>query len=89
MITSASENFAIECCVIVFPVPKPPGIAAVPPRAIGKTVSRIRCPVINGSEAGSRFATGRGRRIGHFCESVSVRSFPEGSVTTTSGSFTV
>ena len=52
--TSASHHFASVSCSTVLPVPKPPGIAACPPRATGKSVSRMRCPVIIGSSAGSR-----------------------------------
>ena len=51
---------------MVFPVPNPPGMAAVPPLAMGNRVSRIRCPVTRGREAGKRFITGRGTRMGHF-----------------------
>ena len=52
MIISASHHLVIWCCVIVLPVPKPPGIAAVPPLAIGNNVSITRCPVTKGIEIG-------------------------------------
>ena len=87
--TLASENFAIECCVIVFPVPKPPGMAAVPPLAIGKTVSRTLCPVTSGWLAGSLLAVGLGIRIGHFWASLSSLIVWSGSSTVTIVSFTV
>src|SRR3974377_62292 len=49
--TSASHHFANVSCSTVLPVPKPPGIAACPPRATGNNVSRMRCPVIIGASA--------------------------------------
>ena len=66
MIMSASHHLAIWCCVIVLPVPKPPGIAAVPPLAIGNSVSITRCPVTKGIEIGKRSRVGRACLIGHF-----------------------
>src|SRR5581483_8926199 len=45
-------------------VPKPPGTAAVLPRAIGKKRSSARWPVVSGVPARSLAATGRGRRTG-------------------------
>ena len=51
---------------MVFPVPKPPGTAAAPPFAIGKSVSITRWPVISGIDAGKRSFTGLGTLIGHF-----------------------
>ena len=42
----------------------PPGIAAVPPLAIGKKTSITRCPVSSGSETASFRALGRGERTG-------------------------
>ena len=62
--TSASHHFASVSCSTVLPVPKPPGIAAWPPRATGNSVSRMRWPVIIGSSAGSRSRTGRVCRTG-------------------------
>ena len=46
---SASHHLASACWVIVLPVPKPPGMAAVPPRDRGKNTSITRCPVTRGS----------------------------------------
>ncbi len=66
MIMSASDHLAIWCWVMVFPVPKPPGMAAVPPFAKGNMVSRILWPVIRGTVGGNRFAVGLGTRMGHF-----------------------
>ena len=58
------------------PVPKPPGIAAFPPRATGNMLSRMRWPVTSGSVDGRRAATGRGVRTGQRCVIASVRSRP-------------
>ena len=63
-IRSASHHFAIACCVIVFPVPNPPGIAAVPPFERGKNTSITRCPVTRGWLTVSFFAKGLGTRRG-------------------------
>ena len=58
---SASLHLASDCCSTVLPVPKLPGIAARPPRAIGNSVSRMRCPVIIGlRRSGKRCWLGRG-----------------------------
>ncbi len=62
--TSALHALASASSSTVLPVPKPPGIAALPPSAIGKSESRMRCPVISGSSEGSRSRTGRGSRTG-------------------------
>ena len=62
--TSACPHFASDCSSTVLPVPKPPGIVAVPPRASGKSVSIERCPVTNGVSSSSRPAAGRARRTG-------------------------
>ncbi len=51
-------------------------MAAVPPLAIGKRVSIIRCPVIKGLSAGNLLLTGLGIRIGHFCVKVKFFSSP-------------
>ena len=64
---SASLHFASCCWVTVLPLPKGPGIAAVPPLAIGKSPSRIRCPVIRGTVGFIFSFTGLGTRTGHFC----------------------
>src|SRR5919198_5017318 len=63
--TLESAHFAIWCNVTVFPVPKPPGIAPVPPFAIGKYVSITRCPVINGTDGSYLSVYGRGLLTGH------------------------
>ncbi|OPX65759.1 MAG: hypothetical protein A4E29_00009 [Methanomassiliicoccales archaeon PtaB.Bin134] len=55
------------CCVTVFPVPKPPGMAPVPPLVSGNRVSSTRCPVMSGSSGAIFLAKGRPRRTGHFC----------------------
>ena len=52
------------------PVPKPPGTAALLPRAIGKKRSRARCPVSSGTSARRRSRTGRARRTGQWCARV-------------------
>ena len=62
---SASDHLAIWCWVIVFPVPKPPGTAAVPPLAMGNRVSRIRWPVTRGTFAEMCI---RDRRRGSSCQ---------------------
>ena len=67
-ITAASHHLAICCSSTVLPVPNPPGIAAVLPRAIGNSRSRTRWPVTRLSVAGSRARAGRGRRTGQRCE---------------------
>ena len=69
---------------MVLPVPKPPGMAAVPPFASGNMVSRIRCPVISGFTAGKRLADGLGIRMGHFWVMVSFFSVPSISCTVSS-----
>ena len=56
----------------VFPVPKPPGTATVPPSATGKRKSKMRCPVRKGRLASRRARTGRGRRTAQRCKSVMV-----------------
>ena len=61
---------------MVLPVPKPPGMAAVPPFARGNMVSRIRWPVIRGFTAGNRLADGLATRMGHFWVMVRVLSVP-------------
>ncbi|MBA7640120.1 hypothetical protein ES703_47785 [subsurface metagenome] len=47
--TSALQNLAICCEIIVLPVPNPPGTAKVPPFATGNNRSTIRKPVSKGS----------------------------------------
>ena len=89
MIISASHHFASWCCVMVFPVPKPPGIAAVPPFAMGSMVSIIRCPVIRGRLLGSLSAKGRGVFMGHFWQRVSSCSLPSSPSMTHTTSFMV
>ena len=64
MMTSASHHLASCCNRTVLPVPKPPGTAAVLPRAIGKSRSRTRWPVHSASEFSSRSRAGRRRRTG-------------------------
>ena len=71
---------------MVLPVPKPPGTAAVPPFAIGKRVSRIRCPVTSGTLAGKRWWVGLGIRIGHFCASARSLVVPSANWIVTMGS---
>src|SRR6266513_2352862 len=51
--TEASAHFASCCWAIVFPVPKAPGMVAVPPFAIGKKKSIMRWPVSRGVLLGS------------------------------------
>ena len=70
---SASLHLASWCCVMVFPVPKPPGMAAVPPFAMGKNVSMTRCPVIKGTSIRRRFAKGLGLRTGQYCSMLTSR----------------
>ena len=62
--TSASHHLATCCSRTVLPVPKPPGTAAVLPRAMGNSRSSTRCPVSSGTVASSRSRTGRARRTG-------------------------
>jgi len=61
---SASDHLANWCCVMVLPVPNPPGMAAVPPLPSGKNVSMIRWPVTSGSSMRSRSRMGRAVRTG-------------------------
>src|SRR5881628_3121502 len=64
MTTWASHHFDSCCSETVFPVPKPPGIAAVPPFAIGNRKSITRWPVMSGTLGIIRFFVGRGWRTG-------------------------
>ena len=64
---------------MVFPVPNPPGTAAVPPFATGSSVSITLCPVINGFEMGLRSLDGRAVRMGHVWHMVSSVCFPPAS----------
>ena len=86
---SASHHLASWCWVIVLPVPKPPGMAAVPPLAMGNMVSSTRWPVISGREMDRRREIGRSTRIGHFWQRVSSCSTPFLSWSLTTQSFTV
>ena len=63
---SALLHFASWCCNIVFPVPNPPGIIAVPPFDIGNTESITLCPVVNNWLTGSLFLYGLPFLTGHF-----------------------
>ncbi len=53
---SASHHLASASCSTVLPVPNPPGSAARLPRPTGKSVSRMRCPVIIGPAIGEPLA---------------------------------
>ena len=79
MIISASHHLASWCWFIVLPVPKPPGIAAVPPLAIGKSVSITRCPVMSGIDGVSLVFTGLAVLIGHCWHRVSSCLSPRSS----------
>src|SRR5512134_3574827 len=81
--TSASHHLATCCSSTVLPVPKPPGTAAVLPRATGNSTSSTRCPVNSGSRPSSRSAYGRGRRTGQIV--VIGTSTPPTDATTSSG----
>src|SRR5437899_1426138 len=85
MTTWASHHFDSCCSETVFPVPKPPGIAAVPPFAIGNRKSMTRWPVMSGTLGIIRFFVGRGWRTGQSCFIVSLR--PPSSSATTSSTF--
>jgi len=65
--TCESLHLASWWSVTVFPVPNPPGIAAVPPFGIWKNVSITLCPVISGSVIDSLCFTGLGFLTGHVC----------------------
>ena len=65
MIPSQLEYFERACEITVFPHPNAPGMAQVPPRTEGKSVSSTRCPVSSGTEAFNFCTTGRGLRTGH------------------------
>jgi len=82
----ASHHFASWCSETVFPVPNPPGIAAVPPFAIGNRKSKTRCPVTRGIDGSSFSLTGRGRRTGHVCMSVSLAVSSSTTVSSTRNS---
>ncbi len=86
--TSALQPLASASSSTVLPVPKPPGIAALPPSATGNRLSRMRCPVTSGAPAGSRARTGRGTRTGQSWPMASSRRAPSGasSVQTASNS---
>ena len=63
--TSASHHFATCCSSIVLPVPKPPGTAALLPRATGK--QRVEDPLAGEQRLAGRDparAPGAGRRTG-------------------------
>ena len=45
---STSDHLASWCCTTVLPEPKGPGTAAVPPLAMGKSVSMMRWPLFMG-----------------------------------------
>ena len=62
--TSALQPLASASSSTVLPVPKPPGMAALPPCATGNRQSRMRWPVTSGALVGTRRATGRGTRTG-------------------------
>ena len=66
-IISASHHFANWCCNIVFPVPNPPGIVAVPPLLIGKIESITLCPVNKGIFACNLSLYGLCFLTAHFC----------------------
>src|SRR5207249_8754509 len=85
MTTWASHHFDSCCSETVFPVPKPPGIAAVPPFAIGNRKSMTRWPVMSGTLGIIRFFVGRGWRTGQSCFIVSLR--PPSSSATISSTF--
>src|SRR3990172_7294840 len=82
MITSASAHLASVCCITVLPLPKGPGMLAVPPWATGKRTSMIRWPVTSGSRGSRRRASGRAKRTGQVCIRRSSR--PSSSRPTTS-----
>ncbi len=63
---SASQYFAIDCWVTVFPAPNGPGIQPAPPLAIGKKVSIDRPPVRSGSLGKILLFFGRAARIGQY-----------------------
>ena len=86
---SAQDHFARLWSVTVFPVPKPPGIAADPPCAIGKNVSITLCPVISGFVGASFCLYGLGIFTGHSCSIVISTFFPCGVSMVAIGSFTV
>jgi nucleoside-diphosphate-sugar epimerase len=60
----------------VLPVPKPPGMAAVPPLAVGKKVSMILWPVTRGVSVASLNFMGLAFRTGQVCRRVSSFSSP-------------
>ena len=74
--TSALQPLASASSSTVLPVPKPPGMAALPPSATGNRLSRMRCPVTSGAPAGSRARTGRGTRTGQSWPIASSRLAP-------------
>lgn len=82
--TSALQPLARLSSRMVLPVPKPPGIAPLPPSATGNSESRTRCPVTSGSSDGRRASTGRGVRTGQKCDIASACSAPSASTSVTS-----
>ncbi len=67
MMISASDHLLICWRATVFPVPKPPGMAAAPPLATGKKVSMTLWPVIRGCSRGSLSFIGRPNLTGQVC----------------------
>jgi len=74
--TSALQPLASASSSTVLPVPKPPGMAALPPCATGNRLSRMRWPVTSGACVGSRLRTGRGTRTHQTWLSASSRRLP-------------
>ena len=74
--TSALQPLASVSSSTVLPVPKPPGMAALPPSATGNRQSMTRWPVTSGSPDGSRARTGRGTRTGQSWPMASSRWVP-------------
>mmetsp|Transcript_7003 Transcript_7003/g.9837 ORF Transcript_7003/g.9837 Transcript_7003/m.9837 type:complete len:217 (-) Transcript_7003:278-928(-) len=65
MMASLLLNLDSDCEMTVFPQPKAPGTAQVPPSTLGKMPSMTRRPVVSAALPGSFSTTGRGRRTGH------------------------
>ena len=68
---STSDHLASWCCTTVLPEPKGPGTAAVPPLAMGNSVSMMRWPLFIGRAGVYFWLYGLGIRTGQFWTMVS------------------
>jgi len=81
--TSELLYFDSDWEMTVFPQPKAPGMAVVPPCTQGKRASNTLCPVSNGKSAANFSAEGLGVRTGQTCNMVNLLFDPLNSVSST------